>query len=403
MKKQIGNLLRVLISVGILVYLFNNIMQDETESALQPIADAPQTPPAELAARLHITPAQVELVRDRAVMLDPDTKTNQVVNIRRLSWGERKPLVWQVGPRHLRAAFANVRLGWFLLGVAFMGVVVFCTMIRWGWILAVQGLQLPFRRLLSINFIGMFFNAFMLGATGGDVMKAWYVANETHHKKAEAVATVIVDRIIGLLVLFVIALVMMALFWRRVFDDPRLRTFAIFTLLFVAGTVAVTVIGFWKGFADKFFGVRGWLQKFPKYDMLRRMVDAYRVYTSHPGVLAKTALITVVVHFCSMIAIVCIGRGLAITSATLVDYLLYLPIINSISAIPISVSGFGVREGMYVEMFKHVGVAPAAAVALSLLGYFATLIWSLVGAPFYLLHRKELPPASELANQTSST
>jgi uncharacterized protein (TIRG00374 family) len=239
----------------------------------------------------------------------------------------------------------------------------------------------------------------MLGATGGDVMKAWYVARETHHKKAEAVATVIVDRVIGLLVLFVIALVMMLAFWHRVYDDARLRTFTVFTLVFVLSTVTITALSFWKGLADKLPGLRALLERLPKYETMRRMVEACRVYASHPVVLGKTAAITVAVHGFSMLAIVCIGKGLGLTSASVTDYFLYLPIVNSISAIPITISGFGVREGMYVTMFSRVGVPGAAALALSLLGYFANLFWSLVGAPFYIMHRNELPPADDIERE----
>jgi uncharacterized protein (TIRG00374 family) len=394
MKKILLNVVRVVVSVGILAYLFNNILQDETENALQPLAVAaslPVTPPAgltmEQTARVYAECRQSG--EDGAV----------TINLGKLPRGERLPIVWKLGPQHLRQSFQKISLPWFALAVALVGGVIVCGVLRWRWILRVQGLELSFWRACSISFIGMFFNAFMLGATGGDVMKAWYVARETHHKKAEAVATVIVDRIIGLLVLFVIALVMMVIFWRRVFDDSHLRMFAVFTLLVVLGTVGVTVIGFWKGFADKLPGLRRNLERLPKYDTFRRMVDAYRVYATHPGVLLRTALVTVGVHVFSMLSIVCIGRGLGITQAKLVDYFLYLPIINSIAAVPISISGFGVREGMYVTMFDRVGVPGGAALALSLLGYLSVLTWSIIGAGFYLTHRKDIPSAADLAQE----
>jgi len=355
MKKSLANLARVLVSLGILAYLFHGIFQKEA--------------------------------------------AQQVSGLNEMPWGERFEKIWTVGPRVLGDVFQQVHPLWFLLAVACVGVVVLCGVVRWRWILQVQGLHLPWRRAFAISFIGLFFNTFMLGATGGDVMKAWYAAHETHHKKAEAVATVIVDRIVGLFVLFVIALVMMLLFWHRVYDDVRLRTFTMITLAFVLGTVTLTALSFWKGFADHIPGLRWLLQLSPRYETLRRMVEACRVYASHPDVIAKTTAIGVAVHGFSMLAIVCVGKGLGITSATLTDYFIYLPIINSISAIPITISGFGVREGMYVTMFGRVGVPGAAALALSLLGYIANLFWSIVGALFYLTHRKELPPADQLKRE----
>jgi hypothetical protein len=393
MKKKLGALARVLVSVGILVYLFNSIFRDEASRTADRVVQAPPATVAALAQELGLNAEQVKLILTQCA--DPQEKK---ADLNKLDWMERERFVWNVGPPHLGEVFRRVKVLWFELGIACMGLVCYFGIVRWQWILQVQGLELRFWRACSIFFIGLFFNAFMLGSTGGDVIKALYVAHETHHKKAEAVATVIVDRVIGLLVLFVIALVMMAFNYSRVFGDVRLRSFAIVTLVVVIVTVGGTALTFWRGFADKFFGLRGWLQQLPKYETLRRMVGACRVYASHPVVLGKTMLITVGVHVFSMLSIVCIGKGLGIiTNNGMVDYFLYLPIINSVTAIPISISGFGVREGMYVKMFDEVGVASSSALALSLFGYFAGLFWSIIGAVFYLTHSKEITAAEQEA------
>lgn len=360
MKKKLTGLLRVLVSVGILAYLFNSIFQKEAAKYFEDHKINPET----------------------------------------LNWSERAQIVWTQGPQALWQVFQQVNIWWFVLGTLAMGLVCLLGIIRWQMILRVQGLEIKFPRASSIFFIGMFFNAFMLGSTGGDVIKAWYVAHETHHKKAEAVATVVVDRLIGLLALFIIALIMMGIYYHRVFDDKRLRVFAVVTLAFVLTTVAATVIGFWRGFADKLPKLRPALNRLPYYDTLKRMVDAYRVYATHPGVMSKTMLLSLGIHFFAMLSIVFIGKGLGITTTNgAIDYFLYLPIINSVTAIPISISGFGVRELMYAEMFRGVGVLASAAIAMSLIGYLAQLFWSVVGSGFYLTHRKELPPAQVMVTE----
>jgi hypothetical protein len=359
MKKKLGALLRVVVSVGILIYLFHGIFQKEAGEYFE------------------------------AHQINPDA----------LSWMERSRIIWRVGPLSLWEAVQQVQPLWLVAAVVCAGIPGFLGIIRWRWILHVQGLHVRFPRLVSITFIGLFFNAFMLGSTGGDVIKAWYVAHETHHKKAESVATVAVDRLIGLLALFIIALAMMGIYYKRVFEDPKLLWFALATILVVLATVAITVIGLWRGLADRFPRLRARLKQFPHYDTLRRMVEAYRAYASHPVVLAKTILISFAVHIFSMLSIVCVGYGLGIHSAKLVDYFLYLPIINSVTAVPITISGFGVREGMYIKMFGQVGVPEPAALVMSLLGYLSNLFWSLVGAPFYLTHRKELPPPEMMAKE----
>ena len=390
MKQKLLAVLRILVSVGILAYLFNAIFEKEAAERLNVIAESPTADASDLARELRVSSAQVALVRAQGIEKDPESQKDEV-NLKRLAWRDRIPLTWALGPQALKEVFQKVNVWWFALGIACMGLVCLLGIIRWQLILRVQGLELKFPRACSIFFVGMFFNAFLLGSTGGDVIKAWYVAHETHHKKAEAVATVVVDRLIGLLALFVLALIMMGIYWHRVFDDVRLRSFAIITLAFVLTCVAGTILGLWKGVADKLPKLRAALQRLPRYDTLKRMVDAYRQYASHPVVLLNTTLLSFGVHIAVMVSIWCIGTGLGIvTTNGLIDYLLYLPIINSVTAIPISISGFGVRELMYAEMFGEVGVAVSAAVALSLLGYLASFFWSLIGAIFYLTHRKEV-------------
>jgi glycosyltransferase 2 family protein len=387
MKKHLMLIVQVLVSVVILAYLFHSIFERQAAETLKPIASEPNASPAALATRLKITPAQVELVRTHCVVV---VEGEPAINLKNLPLRVRRPLVWKLGPNELWEVFRTINPYWFLAAIACFGMVCLLGIVRWQLILRVQGLDIKFWRATAIFFIGMFFNAFLLGATGGDVIKAWYVAHETHHKKAEAVITVVVDRLIGLLALFLIALIMMAIFWQRVFEDKHLIGFSIFTLTFVIGTVTATVLGFWKGFADRFPLIRASLQKLPKYDMLHRMVGAYREYASHPRVVVQTMLQSFGVHFFVFLSIICIARGLNITAASVVDYFLYLPIINSLAAIPISFSGFGVREGMYVGMFAQVGMPEVQALALSLLGYLAGLFWSLVGSIFYISHRKEV-------------
>lgn len=386
MKKLLGTLVRIVVSVGILVYLFHNIFHNEAQTVADRIVAAADTPVPQLAKELAVSPRQVELIRAKCAVAERET-----ADLTRLAWAERQQFDWQVGPKHLWSVFEKVKLWWFALGVMCIGIVCGFGIYRWHLILRVEGLQLSLPRTCSIFFVGMFFNAFLLGSTGGDVIKAWYVAHETHHKKAEAVASVIVDRIVGLLALFVIALVMMSFYYHRVFEDKKLIWFSVATLAVVLGTVLVTFLGLWKGLADKLPGVRARLRKLPKYDMISRMVEAYRNYASHPVLLLQTTLLSFGVHIFVMLSIICMGRGLNIvTTNGLIDYFLYLPIINSVAAVPITISGFGVREGMYAVMFGEVGVATSLAVALSLLGYLATLFWSLVGAGFYLTHRKEV-------------
>lgn len=392
MKKHIILVLRVVVSVGILAYLMNNICHDVARGVAAKILLAPENAWQAVAHDLGVDDATAGLIRDKCVY---DEKTGTDLSV--LSRPERMSFVWSVGPRQVGQTFRRVDLAWFGLALCCFGMVCLIGTLRWRIIMTIQGLEIPLKRALSIFFIGHFFNAFMLGATGGDVIKAWYVAHETSYKKAEAVATVIMDRVVGLMALFVFALVVMAIFWQRVFVDPRMVSFAVFVLAVLVGTIGVTALGVWGGEAGRFPKLWKMLERLPKFDVVRRMMDAYRAFARHRGAIGKTLILSFGVHLFVMASIICVASGLGIqTEHGFSDYLLYLPIINTVSAMPVSISGFGVREWMYVTMLVPVGVGKEEALALSLLGFVASLIWSVVGGGFFLAHRKDMPQAAEM-------
>ena len=80
------------------------------------------------------------------------------------------------------------------------------------------------------------------------------------------------------------------------------------------------------------------------------------------------------------------GKALGITSAKLVNYFLFFPIIAVISALPISVGGLGVGEASFVYCFGIIGVPDGKAFALGISIRFLWILWGLLGGLFYILH-----------------
>jgi uncharacterized protein (TIRG00374 family) len=72
---------------------------------------------------------------------------------------------------------------------------------RWYLLVRAQNLTPSFRNIFELTMIGNFFNTFMPGSVGGDLIKAWYIAGQEPQRKTRAVFTVLVDRIIGLSVI----------------------------------------------------------------------------------------------------------------------------------------------------------------------------------------------------------
>src|SRR6188768_2047987 len=110
---------------------------------------------------------------------------------------------------------------WLLLGLAAYGVVELISATRWQILLRVQGFQLSFRRVLALTMIGVFFNFFIPGGTGGDAVKMFYLVQETPGRKGTAILSVIVDRLIGLFALVVFAGILIGFKWNWLHSAPE--------------------------------------------------------------------------------------------------------------------------------------------------------------------------------------
>src|SRR5262249_13717162 len=100
-----------------------------------------------------------------------------------------------------------------------LGAAFFCAgamllmFVRWYVLVRAQGLPFTVRDAVRLGFVGMFFNTFLAGELGGGVAKAVGLAREQQSRRAAAVATVLMDRAVGLLGLFWLAGVLGGLFW----------------------------------------------------------------------------------------------------------------------------------------------------------------------------------------------
>ena len=130
-----------------------------------------------------------------------------------LSFAEQVRKSWTIGPVGLWKTISGVSLGWLLASFVFMGATIFIGVIRWRLVLAVQGLHLSLGRATGISLVAHFFNSFLLGSTGGDLLKAYFAAAETAQKKAEAVTTVVVDRLLGLFAMLLFVSLMALANW----------------------------------------------------------------------------------------------------------------------------------------------------------------------------------------------
>jgi uncharacterized protein (TIRG00374 family) len=307
----------------------------------------------------------------------------------RLSRAEQWQAAWTHGPRELWDNLARVEPAALGISVAMVALTILIGIVRWRMVLGVQGIALPLVRASEISLVAQFFNSFLLGSTGGDLLKAYYAARETHHKKAEAVTTVFVDRLIGLASMLLFASVMMGPNLSLLRDHERLGAVAAFILLMTIGCTVVLAAAFWGGISNVWPRARVWLRRMPMGEHLERSLDACRQFGRARGFLWRAFALSMGINLACVLQVFALARGLGLDIPPLALGVI-VPTIYCISALPITPSGLGVRENLFVLMLAvpEIGVEPTKALSLSLLAYAGSLFWSAAGGIVYATLRE---------------
>lgn len=243
---------------------------------------------------------------------------------------------------------------------------------RWRILLTALEINIPLSQLTRLYFVGSFFNTFLPTGVGGDMVRIYELGRQSR-QPAAAVGTVLVDRATGILMLFLMALAALPFGYRLI--SPQ--TTWLIMCLFVAGWG-----GLWLILR------RDWLEKWGLLRILSKVKQVEEVYEAvHAcGVKAISGALaaSLALNLLLIAANYFVGLSLRV-HIPVWYYLLFVPIISSLLALPISLSGVGVREGGYIYLFGQAGVAPPQALTMSLLIYAMNLAMGCVGAVLYIV------------------
>jgi uncharacterized protein (TIRG00374 family) len=299
--------------------------------------------------------------------------------------GVQHPRV-QIGVRHLLQSANHFYL---IASLIIFPLTFLITAFRWQELLKALDIQLPIERTFILNMVGAFYNTFMPGSTGGDVLKAYYVARQTHHR-TRAVMSVIVDRIIGLLALIVLGGTMAAVAVYK-WHVPQAGRVA----LTAAGLIALTALGllvYYVPLLRRACGLDWFMRKLPR--QVHQAQEAMHLYGKRPGLATAALLVSFPVH------------GVVITSALLAGvafglhiplyyYWTVVPVTVLVGALPLAPQGAGVMEFFAIKLLEPIGCTVAEAVVLTMSIRLVQVLWNLAGGVFVLRGGYHTPTASE--------
>ena len=279
-----------------------------------------------------------------------------------------------------------------LSGTAGFVLCIFYCTLRWKLLLDAQGLKLSLGRALVLYFVGHFFNSFLFGVTGGDFVKAYFVYKEAPNKKTEAVSTVFLDRIVGLLALILLTVIIMAIRLPFFLTCKETRLALAFNVILLIAVVGGLFVVFRQNLFERWAFFRRLEQKTSLGQVVSRVYNAFHLCLNHPGLLFKTIVLSLVNHIWLIMCIFFLGMALEI-HLPLADYITVFLIIDAVAAIPLTPGGLGTREAATIFLLGVLDVPETRALSLSLLIYATIMVWSLVGGIIYLFYSYSLGQA----------
>lgn len=311
----------------------------------------------------------------------------------RLDWGR------------LVALSSEVNVLWVAAACLLFGATYVLAAIRWWVLLRGQEVKLSLARAVSLTFVSHFFNAFLLGSSGGDLAKIYYVLKEAPTQRAQAVASILMDRILGLGLLLCFATAAIPFFLRDLLGSSQTRAF-VFALPLALGVFLCIplVIGMLRLRHLPAWFLRFW-HRLPHWQSVERGLRVLRGYLRSPRpILAATAIGAAidVLIFCGGYAL---AQALEI-KVTFWQIMTILAIVICVVSVPISVGGHGVREFAFIALFAMFGLSGSStthadrtelAVLYSVLFFGTLTVWSIVGGVVYLFRGRGIRPNDPLS------
>lgn len=297
--------------------------------------------------------------------------------------------------KKLLAALDTANLWWFVPGLVAIGAGLLIQVQRWLILLRVQGIVVSFSRAVRIILVGMFFNLFLIGATGGDIVKIFLIIREAPNKKAGALLSVFIDRIVGLLALAAISAAMILLHWDTLISHEFTMWVVVTVAIILGGSLAFILVAWLVDRLHLTTRLPRWL---PAHAKIAEAAASFAEYARSGKSVTNAFLLSIPSHFL-FFSTFYFGAKAFRSGLELSNLFCVSPIVSTVTALPISVGGAGVRETLFIKILGGLYSTPESiATLISLSGFMMTVFWSLIGGAIYLFYRSTIHDLPNMAD-----
>jgi len=239
--------------------------------------------------------------------------------------------------------------------------------LRWQQILLGLGIRAPTETVLSVSYTASFFNAWLLGTMGGDVARA-VLAPPGARGRAVIVHSVLLDRIVTFAGIGYVILPITLLG-----TGPLAHSLPLMVAL-IAALLPLALLPFLVPLV-RFIG-----QRMPFFWLAAGLGDSWSELQRARHRLAATQAIAVLSALALALTPWCLARAQSL-DVSFADFLMLMPPVVLLTGLPISVGGWGVREGAMIAALATVGVGASTATLLSVqIGALAAVLSIPAGA-----------------------
>lgn len=288
---------------------------------------------------------------------------------------------------------------WLILLAVGMGILDRILMTyKWNLLLKAKGIFLSLGNALSIYWKTTFLGQFLPATVGADALRAYALSRENYPLDKVA-SSIIIERLLGFVALFIMVIVSVLLsitiLGENFFDGMSnlFWVFSVFLIVAIAGlyiTMRQDVLRFFGDFAQK-RGGKLTNNKIAK--KLGQIIQAYSSYRDQPGTLLYFLFLSVVENLLPVVWTYFLSVAFGM-DVSLLYFFIIVPIVLVLIRIPISLSGFGVREGSFVYFLGLIGVGTSQAFLLGFSVQMLTLVIFLPGGILYAMQGMALPKPS---------
>ncbi|MEI8343324.1 MAG: lysylphosphatidylglycerol synthase transmembrane domain-containing protein [Candidatus Moraniibacteriota bacterium] len=250
---------------------------------------------------------------------------------------------------------------------------------KWQLLAEFKDFNYSLKKYFQLYLTGTFLNNFFPSFIGGDTYRA-YQLGKKNGRYVSATASVVMDRVTGLLGAMILAVFFAAFNWKVVAAHR--------VLVIIIGIVILVLMGLFVGELIANLPIWKKLSRF----IPKKVSEVIKDFAQYQGSKAFSTSIAIGVLY-SFVGLACVNYALFWALGIKIGILNYLTVIfliSIVSSIPVSVNNLGIKEWAYVTFFGFFGVASSAVVTVALVSRILQMLVSFAALPMYLNSRKNI-------------